>query len=46
MRSRAKQIAEGEWAAKAVKDSIDAAMAATVAAISAATAASVSAGSS
>ena len=38
VKKRAKEVAEGQWAAKAVKDAIAAATAATVAAMTAATA--------
>ena len=38
VKKRAKEVAEGQWAAKAVKDAIAAATAATMAAITAATA--------
>lgn len=42
VKARAKQIADGDWAARAVRDAIDAATAATVAATTAATAAATS----
>ena len=38
VKKRAKEVAEGQWAAKAVKDAVAAAMAATTAAMVAATA--------
>ena len=38
VKKRAKQVADGQWAAKAVKDAIAAATAATMAAMTAATA--------
>lgn len=44
-RARAEEIAEGDWASKAVRDAITAAEAAVAAAVTAATVASVSAGS-
>lgn len=46
VRERAKQVAEGDWAAKAVQDAIAAAMAATMAAVTAATVATTTTGSS
>ena len=45
VKKRAKEVADGQWAAKAVKDAIAAATAATTAAITAATAGAVVAGS-
>ncbi|QIG42147.1 GPP34 family phosphoprotein [Nocardioides anomalus] len=43
LNQRAKQIAEGQWAARAVKDAVDAATAATVGAVVASTAATTAA---
>jgi len=45
LKSRAKQLTDGDWAAKAVKDAIDEVTAATVAAVAAASAASAAAAS-
>ena len=42
LKARAKQLTEGDWAAKAVKDAIDEVTAATVAAVAAASAAAAS----
>jgi hypothetical protein len=45
VRKRAKEIAKGEWAAKAVKDAISASTAAVTAAVAASTAGATAAGS-